>query len=121
MKERIPNTDPVFVRIDELMSKQGKKGKDLTDHLGLAKGTYTNWKTSLSSSYLSHLGKICSYLHTTPNYIIYGDPEEDHPYIRRAIDPNESLMETDLLSVFRQLKSVRQNDLIRIAKMMTVD
>lgn len=121
MKERIPNTDPVFVRIDELMSKQGKKGKDLTDHLGLAKGTYTNWKTSFSSSYLSHLGKICSYLHTTPNHIIYGDPEEDHPYIRRAIDPNESLMGTDLLSVFRQLKSVRQNDLIRIAKMMTVD
>ena len=67
------NTDPIFLRMNDLLVMKGLKQKDLANYLGIKDGTYSNWKNGLSFSYHNYLGQICTFLNTTPNYIIWGD------------------------------------------------
>ena len=55
------NDDPIFLRILDLMEKQGKSNKDISKALGLASGTFSQWKhDSKRKSYLSFIDKILS-------------------------------------------------------------
>ena len=47
--------DPIFLRIDELLTAQGKKQKDLINYLRMTRGTYVHWKTQKNKSYMKHL------------------------------------------------------------------
>ncbi len=67
------NNDPVFMRINDLMEMKRLKQRDLANYLGIKDGTYSNWKNALSFSYNIYLGQICTFLNTTPNYIIWGN------------------------------------------------
>ncbi len=69
--------NPVVLRIVELIRKQGKKEKDLTDYLGISPGTMSKWKYDGSFVYAKHLEKICEFLNTTPNYLFLGPEDEE--------------------------------------------
>ncbi len=73
-----PLTDNGIVRrILGLIKKKGKKEKDLTDYLGISSGSISKWKYDGSIVYLKYIEEICEYLDTTPNYLFFGEDEED--------------------------------------------
>ena len=49
------------MRIDELLTAQGKKQTDLINYLRMARGTYVHWKTQKNKSYMKHLDEIADY------------------------------------------------------------
>ena len=69
----LATNDEIIGRISTLLKEKGMFEKDLVAYLGLAKGTYTNWKTNRSDSYLHFLKEICEFLDVTPNYLLLGD------------------------------------------------
>lgn len=68
--------DPVVLHILELLKKQGKIEKQLTDYLGLQSGTMTKIKYYGSMAHYKHLKEICEFLNTTPNYLFMGSEED---------------------------------------------
>ena len=45
-------------KIMEIMKEKNLKQKDLTDFLNLGKGTFTEWKSGKTNSYLRYIPKI---------------------------------------------------------------
>ena len=64
--------DKVVLRIIELLKIQGKTEKELISSLGLANGTFTNWKYKDSKSYEKYLKKIAEYLDVSIDYLMEG-------------------------------------------------
>ncbi len=102
------NDDPIFLRILDLMEKQGKSNKDISKALGLASGTFSQWKhDSKRKSYLSCIDKIAYYLGTTPTYLLRGSIEEE----------DASEQEMNILKMYRKLSYEKKNcinDILRI-------
>ena len=65
----------VISRITELLIKQGKTQKDLTEHLGLNKNNFTEWKAGRKRSYLLYIDEISRYLNVSPTDLLRGEPE----------------------------------------------
>ena len=85
----------VLKRIDSLLEKKGVTQQDLIEHLGLARGAYSNWNRMTSNSYLSYLSEISEFFKVTPNYLFLGE-----------IEIPESLCskdEADLLDCYRKV------------------
>lgn len=57
-------------RILELLQEQGKKQKDLTDHLGVSKNRLTDWKAGRVKSYQKYLPQIAEYLGVSVDYLL---------------------------------------------------
>ncbi len=66
------NNDPVFVRINTLLVDQGKMQKDLISYLGMARGTYSQWKSARCLSYRTHLAEIAKYFDVPVSFLIEG-------------------------------------------------
>lgn len=92
------DTSDIFGRIDALMKKRGKMEKDLISHLGLAKGTYSQWRIGNAHSYLSYIKEICIYLNVMPNELYFG---EDARQTGESIPYTEE--ERGLISRYREL------------------
>ena len=73
MNQRKKSTDPVLIRIMELLKEQNKTLKELTDYLNLHPNTFNNWKYANTKSYLKHLDDISDFLNVTPGYLIKGN------------------------------------------------
>lgn len=71
----IMNNDPVFVRINTLLVDQGKMQKDLISYLGMARGTYSQWKSAHCLSYRTHLAEIAKYFDVPVSFLIEGVKE----------------------------------------------
>lgn len=52
------------------LKQQKKTQKDLTDHLGLTKNTFTNWKAGASESYKKYIGQIAEFLNVSTDYLL---------------------------------------------------
>ena len=57
-------------RICHILKMQKKNQKDLTDYIGLKKGTFTSWKNGSNSSYYKHIGKISEFLGVSADYLL---------------------------------------------------
>ena len=91
--------NPVVCRIVDLIRKQGKKEKDLTDYIGIAPGAMSKWKYDGSYVYIKYIYEICEFLGTTPNYLFFG-PEDG--------DERLSLKEKELIRKYRGLDAGRK-------------
>ncbi len=102
------NDDPIFLRILDLMEKQRKGNKDISKALGLASGTFSQWKhDSKRRSYLSCIDEIADYLGTTPTYLLRGSIEEE----------DSSEQEMNILKMYRKLSHEKKdciNNILRI-------
>ena len=85
--------DPVVRRIVELIRVQGKKEAELARFLGIPSGGIAKWKYYGSTSYLKHIGRICRFLGTTPNYLFWGLEREE----------KLSLVEQEMIRMYRRL------------------
>ena len=103
--------NPVVQRIVGLIREQGKKEKDLTDHIGIAPGAMSKWKYDGSYVYIKYIYEICEFLDTTPNYLFFGpeDKEErlspgEKEMIRmyRSLDVGRKKCITDTLKYFAE-------------------
>lgn len=52
----------ILDNITTALKNNGKKQKDLCEHLGISKNNYTDWKSGKSSSYKKYLPEIAEYL-----------------------------------------------------------
>ena len=89
----------VVYRIVDLIRKQGKKEKDLTDHIGIAPGAMSKWKYDGSFVYIKYIYEICEFLDTTPNYLFFG-PEDEEERL--------SLKEKEMIRKYRSLDAGRK-------------
>ena len=60
----------VLQRIIQLLKENNKKQIDLTDHLGVSKNAFTNWKIGDNSSYMKHLPKIAEFFNVSVDYLL---------------------------------------------------
>ena len=90
--------NPTVHRIVDLIEKQGKKERDLTDYLGISPGTMSKCKYDGSNVYLKYIVEICEFLETTPNYLFYGEYEDDRL----------SQVEKDMIRRYRKLDNGRK-------------
>ena len=81
--------------MDQLNS-QRRSEKELTDHLGLANGTFTKWKYKNGRSYFKYIREIAEYLDVTPGYLLNGKDDE---MTYESLNGDE----TRLLTLYRKL------------------
>lgn len=112
-----------LIKISELLQKQGKQQKDLTDFLGIHRNVFSDWKSGKSKSYTKYLYQIASFLNTTPeylrgetdikqtntvtgNYNVVGNHNSD---VRMNTSP-EGLtdQETELVRIYRTLSEINK-------------
>lgn len=101
--------DETVKRILGLLREKGKNEKDLTDHLGISPGSVSKWKYDGSVGYLRHIGAICGFLDTTPNYLFLGSDEEDRI----------SLSEKNLLQMYRSFDDGRKKCIRDLVKYLS--
>ncbi len=107
--DREPVDNPVVERIEGLLQVQGKTQKGLIEFVGLANGAFTNWKYNNGRSYMDHLGAICEYLDTSPNYLLYG---KDGEINKDTLSP----VELELIKNYRRLDIQKKELLVQMAK-----
>ena len=71
----------VISRITDLLIEQGKSQKELTEHLGLHKNNFTEWKSGRKRSYLLYIDEISKYLNVSPTYLLRGEHEPNETRI----------------------------------------
>lgn len=62
-----------FEKINKLLKKSHRNQGDLTDHLGIAKSTYTLWKTGKSDSYMQYIPEIAAFFNVSTNFLSADD------------------------------------------------
>lgn len=82
----------ILDRIVDLMKKQNKKQKDLTDYIGITKNAFTDWKSGRINSYVKYLPQIAEFLNCSVDYLL---GRTDEP-----VSPTDD----DLLNLLRENK-----------------
>ena len=82
--------DDFLQRTFELMKAQGKKNKDLADHLGVTPQRVTDWKSGRIFSYSKYMDKIADFLGVSADYLLTGRPaitefSNVSPVVRRRV------------------------------------
>ena len=82
--------DDFLKRTFALMKEQGKKNKDLADHLGVTPQRVTDWKSGRILSYSKHMDKIAEFLGVSADYLLTGRHSATEfpniaPVVRRRI------------------------------------
>lgn len=102
--------DPVFSRIEYLLSSQDKSQQQLLAALHVNRSAYSNWKQGRSKSYLKRIDEIAEFLDVSPVYLLRGiTPREDEAVERTAA-------EDEMIRIFRQLSETRQELMIQIGR-----
>ena len=60
----------ILDRIIMLLKEKNKKQMELTNHLGISKNAFTNWKGGFSQSYMKHLPKIAEFFDVSVDYLL---------------------------------------------------
>lgn len=56
-------------KIVELLTKQNRQQKELTDYLGIEKSTFSAWKNGKSASYKKYLPEIAAFFNVSTDYL----------------------------------------------------
>ena len=70
------NQDPIIQKIIDLLEKQGKTQKNLTDYLSITQNAFTDWKSGRIKSYRKHLAKIAEFLDVSVDFLLGKEPEK---------------------------------------------
>ncbi|MFZ2537892.1 MAG: helix-turn-helix transcriptional regulator [Oscillospiraceae bacterium] len=57
-------------KIFALLKEKGYSQKDLTEHLGLSKGNFSEWKAGRSESYKKYIFEIAEFLNVSTDYLL---------------------------------------------------
>lgn len=109
------NNDPIFVRMNNELNKQGRMQKDLIEYLGMGKGTYTQWKIAANQSYRSHLPEIAEYLDISLDYLA-GNKD-----ITECVRPESRLVvtnqdEMELVRLYRKAQPEMKNAIMTLMR-----
>ncbi len=82
--------DDFLNRTFALLKAQGKKHKDLADHLGVSPQRVTDWKSGRIFSYSKYMDRIAEFLGVSVDYLLTGrtpitDFENVTPVVRRRV------------------------------------
>lgn len=69
----------------DLLNKQNKKQKDLTDFLGITKNSFTDWKSGRIKSYQKHLPRIADFFGVSVDYLLGQSDNENF----KSLTPKE--------------------------------
>ena len=64
-------------KIINLLKQQGRFQKELTDYIGVSKGTFTDWKSGKTVSYNRYLPKIAEFFDVSVDYLV-GNPQKQY-------------------------------------------
>ena len=105
-------SDLVVHRIIAALKDIGKTEKQLIDHLGMVRGSFTSWKYKGVKSYMSRIDDIAEYLHVSPNYLLRGvDDEVNFETLSEA--------EIQLIKSYRSANDEGKNFILTSAKYVT--
>lgn len=96
----------ILDKINHLLIVQGKKQKELTDFLGVSKGTFTDWKSGKTVSYNRYLPKIAEFFDVSVDYLVGKD---EHPQKNPDDELNEYLEELRTRPEMKMLFSLTKN------------
>lgn len=57
-------------KISDLLIRQGKRQKDLTDFLGIDKSAFATWKSGKTTSYNRYIPQIASFFGVSVDYLL---------------------------------------------------
>lgn len=67
----------ILTNILTLLKEQHKKQIDLTNHLGLSKNIFTEWKANRSTSYMKYLPQIAEFFDVSVDYLLGNKASKD--------------------------------------------
>ena len=67
----------IINKIVELLNKQGRTQKELTDFLGITNNAFTDWKSGRIKSYNKYLSEIAEFLGVSVDYLLGKEPPVD--------------------------------------------
>jgi len=73
----------ILDKIVELLQKQNKNQKELTEYLGIHQNVFTNWKNGRLKSYMRYLPQIADFFNVSIDYLT---GKEQEPPIRSQSD-----------------------------------
>lgn len=104
-------------KIIELLEKQNRQQKELTDYLGVEKSTFSAWKNGKSASYKKYLPEIAKFFSITVDELIGNSVDRgglDEAYFSIAkkaqddgIDPKDIEM---ALEIFQKYKCNKREE-----------
>ena len=109
--ENNSTVDPIFLRIDELLTAQGKKQTDLINYLRMARGTYVHWKTQKNKSYMKHLDEIADFFGVPLYYLVKGSSNPE--------DFTVSQEEYEMVSTYRKLSREKKETIDNILNFLS--
>lgn len=105
--------DPAVLRIMDQLELQGKTGKELENHLGLANGTYTSWKYRNVKSYRNRIDEIAEFLGVSKGYLIEG--------IDEYVDANTLTgTEIKMIKIFRSMGNEQQKNYLKTGEFLVM-
>ena len=66
----------ILLRIIASLQDIGKTEKELIEHLGMVRGTFTSWRYQNVRSYMGRIDAIAEFLNVSPNYLLRGVDDE---------------------------------------------
>lgn len=99
-------------KIIELLDRKNLQQKDLTDHLGLEKSTFSAWKSGKSSSYKKYLPEIANFFEISVDELVGTGSEKaqgiDDAYFSLAKRAqNEGIAPEDIELAINTIKAMR--------------
>jgi len=85
-------TDPVVIRILNMMEQRGITQREMASMLGISEGSFSKWKTRGSKSYSKYLGKLSEILNVPVSYLLTGNLEGDRKATEHMYSENTRAM-----------------------------
>ena len=104
---RLPVSNPVIERIEQLLLTQKKSKKELLQYIGIGESAFTRWKYDNGKSYLKYMSQISQFLETTAEYLLNGSEAD-----------NKTVLTSDemkLVEIFRKLDSEKKQLIISLS------
>lgn len=109
-------------KISDLLTRQGKRQKDLTDFLSLHRNAYTEWKRGKSTSYLKYIYQIAAFFDVSVDYLL---GRSDTPTLSTTTTTSADNIDTStadsaaLLAIYNRLSPVDRAKLLLYADGLT--
>ncbi len=109
-------------KIINLLKQQGRTQKELTDYIGVSKGTFTDWKSGKTVSYNRYLPKIAEFFDVSVDYLVGKDENPQKHYDDELMEYLEELkMRPEMKMLFSLTKNATKKDVetaVRIIEAM---
>ena len=105
--KRLPVSNPVIERIEQLLLAQKKSKKELLQYIGIGESAFTRWKYDNGKSYIKYMPEIATFLGTTVEYLLNGCESDNKTTLTSD--------EMKLVEIFRKLDSEKKQLLISLS------